>query len=119
VISIPLLLRRRAESGQASVELVALIPVLIAVCFALWQGLVAAQAAWLVGAAARAAARAQAVGGDALAAAGAQLPGSLRHGLRVTRQRDGGVDVSVRIPLVATGRSLGTVSARAQMDSQR
>lgn len=107
------------QRGQASVELVALIPAITALCFVLWQGLVAGQAAWLVGSAARAAARAEAVGGDAAAAARSRLPESLRHGLSVTRRRDGAVAVRVVIPLVVTHRSLGTVSATARMESQR
>ena len=46
------------ESGQATVELVALLPLLAAVGLALWQAVVAGQAMWLAGAAARSAARA-------------------------------------------------------------
>jgi TadE-like protein len=111
--------RVAGDRGQASVELVAVIPVIVALCFALWQGLVYGQAAWLAGAAARAAARAEAVGGDAGAAARSRLPAALRHGLRVTTGHDGAVAVRIRVPLVVTGRSLGTVSARAQMESQR
>jgi len=111
--------RATGEWGQASVELVAVIPVLVAVCLALWQGLVYGQAAWLAGAAARAAARAEAVGGDTAAAARSRLPAALRHGLRVTTGRDGDVAVRVRVPLVVTGAALGTVSAQAQMESQR
>jgi hypothetical protein len=52
----------RSTRGQASVELVALLPLLALNALALWQGVVAAQAAWLAGGAARAAARAQALG---------------------------------------------------------
>jgi TadE-like protein len=107
------------RQGQASVELVAVIPVIVALCFALWQGLVYGQAAWLAGAAARAAARAEAVGGDATAAARSRLPAALRHGLRVTTGGNGAVAVRIRVPLVVTGRSLGTVSARAKMESQQ
>ncbi len=107
----------RGSSGQASIELVALIPVIVALCFALWQGMLAGQAAWLAGSAARAAARAEAVGGDVAAAARSRLPSALRHGLRVTRH-DGGVSVRVVIPLVVTHRSLGTVSASARMEAQ-
>ena len=109
----------RDQQGQASVELVALIPAIVALCFVLWQGLVAGQAAWLVGSAARAAARAEAVGGDATAAARSRLPEALRHGLKVTQRRDGAVAVRVVIPLVVSHRSLGTVSATARMEPQR
>ncbi|MEA2226926.1 MAG: hypothetical protein QOF04_556, partial [Solirubrobacteraceae bacterium] len=48
------------ERGQATVELVALLPLLMLVALAAWQGVVAGQAIWLSGSAARAAARAEA-----------------------------------------------------------
>ncbi|HVW18454.1 MAG TPA: hypothetical protein VHB30_09410, partial [Solirubrobacteraceae bacterium] len=48
--------------GQASVELVALLPIVLLVGAALWQAVVAGQAIWLSGGAARAAARAAAIG---------------------------------------------------------
>jgi hypothetical protein len=111
--------RASADRGQASVELVAVVPIVVALCLALWQGLVYGQAAWLAGAAARSAARAQAVGGDAGAAARSRLPAALRQGLRVTTGGDGAVAVRIRVPLVVGGRSLGTVSARAKMEAQR
>ena len=49
-------------------ELVALMPVLAAVCLGCWQGVVAAQCWWLAGVGARAAARAEAVGKSPAAA---------------------------------------------------
>ena len=61
--------RLLTASGQASVELVALLPLLAAVALLAWQGVVAGQAIWLSGAAARAAARAFALGDDPTAAA--------------------------------------------------
>ena len=36
----------RSESGQASVELVGLLPLVAVIGFALWQAMVAGQAAW-------------------------------------------------------------------------
>ncbi len=105
--------------GQASVELVALIPVIVALSFALWQGLLFGQAQWLAGASARAGARAAAVGADVATAARSRLPAALRHGLRVSTARDGAVAVRVRVPLVASHLTLTTVSARAFMESQR
>ena len=39
----------RSESGQASVELVGLLPLVAVIGFALWQAMVAGQAAWLTG----------------------------------------------------------------------
>ena len=59
-------MRRIADQrGQATVELVALLPVLAALLAALWQAVLAGQAVWAATTAARAAARADAVGADA------------------------------------------------------
>ena len=79
----------RREGGQASVETVALLPLVVLVGALLWQAVVAGQALWLSGAAARAAARAAAVGADAQAAAKATLPPRLESGLRVRRWATG------------------------------
>ena len=59
----------RGEDGQAAVELVALLPLLALLALAAWQAVVAGQAAWLAAGAARASARAAAVGDDPAAAA--------------------------------------------------
>jgi hypothetical protein len=110
---------RRFESGQATVEFVALLPLLVLVGFALWQAVVAGQAAWLAGSSARAAARASAVGADARAAAVAVLPRSLRSGLRVSGSSDGTVRVQVGVPaVIGTGR-LATFSSTAHFKVQR
>jgi hypothetical protein len=107
------------QGGQASVELVALLPLLAVIGGVLWQIAVAGQAVWLAGAAARAAARAVAVGGDAPAAARGALPPRLEHGLRVTATGDrGAVRVAVRVPSVLTGGSLTTVSGTAAFPDQ-
>jgi hypothetical protein len=110
--------RLRDVSGQASVEFVALLPVVVLAAAALWQAVVAGQAIWGSAGAARAAARAQAIGGDAEASARAALPASLRRGLSVAA-RPGGVRVEVPIPLVLGGDRLATVTARASLPSQR
>jgi TadE-like protein len=107
------------ESGQATVELVAVLPLVVLVTLALWQAVVAGQAASLAGSAARAAARAQALGTDAPAAARAVLPRALQPGLRVTARGDGSVRVAVGVPAVLgdMGR-VGTVSAVARFVAQ-
>src|SRR4051794_24843087 len=92
-----MLIRARAEQGQASVELVAVVPLVLLVGLLLWQLAVAAQALWLCGNAARVAARAQAVGRDAGVAARSAVPAGLRGGLRVSRS--GGEAVRVRLPV--------------------
>jgi hypothetical protein len=109
---------RERERGQASVELVALLP-LIAVLAALgWQAVVAGQAIWLAGSAARAAARASAVGADAGAAARRTLPAHLRRGVAVRSRGADGVRVAIAIPSVVGAGRLGTVSARARLQDQ-
>jgi hypothetical protein len=107
-----------SSSGQASVETVALLPLVVLVGALLWQGLVAGQAAWLAGSAARGAARAAAVGGDPRRAARAALPARLEHGLRVRVSSAGVVRVRVRVPAVVGGGAVLAVSARASLRRQ-
>src|SRR5918911_2503584 len=102
---------RERERGQASVELVAVLPLLVLVGFAVWQAAVAGQAIWLAGAAARAAARAQALGADPSPAARGALPPRFERGLRVRAREDGGVTVTVRIPSVFGAGAVATTSA--------
>lgn len=109
----------RAQSGQATVEFIAALPLVAVVGFALWQAMVAGQAAWLAGSSAGAAARASAVGGDARAAAEGVLPGSLRPGLRVERKAGGTVRVRIRVPSVIGTGPLATLSSTAHFEVQR
>jgi hypothetical protein len=110
----------RGEEGQASVEMAALLPLVVLVGALLWQAVVAGQTLWLSGAAARAAARAAAMGGDAEAAARNALPPRLERGLRVRTATDGTtVRVSVGIPSVLTSGALTTVESRAAFPEQR
>ncbi len=88
------------ERGQASVELVAVLPCVLLVAAVVWQLVLVGHTAWLTAQAARAGARADAVGRDAEAAARSTLPRSLERGLEVDRAGTGGVRVSVRIPLL-------------------
>jgi len=109
----------RREDGQAAVELVALLPLVALLAAGAWQLAVAGHAAWSADAAARAAARAVATGGDARAAARASLPGRLEEGMRVRASADGDVRVVLRVPAVLGLRVLGTVSASAHFRPQR
>lgn len=109
----------RSQSGQATVEFVALLPLLALVGFVLWQAIVAGQAAWLAGSSARAAARASAIGSDPRAAAARILPGSLRHGLRVDTLSGGTVRVRVAVPSVVGGGRVATFSSTAHFAEQR
>ena len=110
---------RRREDGQAAVELVALLPLVALLAAGAWQLAVAGHAAWSADAAARAAARAVATGGDARAAARASLPGRLEEGMRVRASADGDVRVVLRIPAALGLRVVGTVSASAHFRPQR
>jgi hypothetical protein len=108
----------RAQRGQASVELVAVLPLVVLLSAALWQVAVAGQAAWLAGAAARAAARASAVGADPAAAARRVVPGPLARGLTVTATGAGSVVVRLGVPLVVGSGRLATLQQRARFASQ-
>ena len=91
---------RRSEAGQASVELVAVLPFVLLLGALCWQFALAGHAAWMSAHAARAGARADAVGADVGAAARSALPASLERGLEVERLNEGGVRVRVRVPLL-------------------
>jgi TadE-like protein len=103
-----------SQRGQATVELVALLPLVVLAAAVLLQVALAGHAAWSAAQAARAGARAVAVGGDPRAAARAALPASLARGLRVVRGRDGEVRVTVRVPS-PSGLDMGTVEQRARL----
>lgn len=107
------------DDGQATVELVALLPLVGLLAALLWQALLAGTAFWLSGSAARAAARAAAVGADPAAAARGVLPVRLERGLRVRRHADGSVDVMVQVPAALGGGTVGAVTTRARFEEQR
>src|SRR2546423_10815403 len=106
------------QRGQASVELVGLLPLLVVLVGLAWQAALAGQAVWLSGAAARAAARARAVGGDEVAAARSSLPPALGRLVRVERAGDGGIELALGVPAVVGGGRLATVRARARFAPQ-
>lgn len=110
--------RAAAEAGQATVELVAMMPLVALLAMVLWQAAVAGQAIWLAGSAARAAARAQAVGGAPADAARSVLPTRLERGLKVITARDGSVSLSLGVPLVTGPGRLTTVGAHARFVPQ-
>ena len=84
---------------------------------ALWQLALVGYATWAVHAAARAAARAHAVGADPAHAARAHLAESLEPGLRVSSSA-GDVRVAVRVPRLPGLPSLGHVNASAHFEPQ-
>jgi pilus assembly protein CpaE len=108
----------RAHQGQAAVELVAVLPLVACLLAGVWQLAVAGHTAWTAAGAAEAAARAEALGHDARAAARRRLPASLERGLRVRAADEGGVVVTVRVPS-SFGLHVGSVSARARFAPQR
>jgi hypothetical protein len=108
----------RSERGQASAELVALLPVLVLVLAGAWQLVLAGDALWHARVAARAAARASAVGADPRAAARAHLPARLEHALGVRADDNGDVRVSIHVPAVLGALDLGRISATAHFEPQ-
>jgi pilus assembly protein CpaE len=109
----------RRTDGQAAAELVALLPLAALLLAGAWQLAIAGHAVWAADAAARAAARAAAVGEDARAAARRELPGRLVRDVRVRDRGQGTVEVTVRIPPVLGLPVLGHTSATAHFRPQR
>ena len=110
----------RSDSGQASVELVAVLPIVIVAALVAWQLALAGHTLWMAAGAARAAARADTVGSDPERAARSALPRAMERELAVDRLRGGGVRVAVRVPLlVRAWRSPVTVSASSSLGRER
>jgi hypothetical protein len=106
------------DSGQAAVELVSVLPLAAVVLGLAWQAVLAGHAAAAVSSAARAAARADAVGASAELAARRHLADDLERGLRVRRRAAGAIEVSIRVPPVVRGIGLGRVSGTARFYPQ-
>ena len=105
--------RLRGEGGQASIELVATVPLVLVLTLVVAQLAVAGYALWSAGAAARAGARAGYVGGDAKEAARQSLPSPLRRDASI-RDSDG-VAVQVQAPALLPGVPSVPVTARADL----
>ena len=102
-----------AERGQASVELVAVIPALLLALLIAIQLAVAGYALWSAALAARAGARAAAVGRAAAPAARGALPTVLRRTARVRGRET--VEVRVHVPRVLPAVPRFAVSARTRL----
>ncbi len=102
------------EDGQAAAELVVVVPLLIALLAAVAQLAIAGYALWTAGDAARAGARAAAVGGDAEDAARSALPGWLEQHARVDAA--GPVEVRLQAPAVLPGVPAIPVTAQTSLD---
>lgn len=104
------------QRGQASVELVALLPLLALLLLALVQAALAGYVAWSASTAARAGARAVAVGRDPTGPVRAAAP---IGGARARIRRDGDT-LRVRLPVPSVlPLSLGFVSGAARLEAQR
>lgn len=103
------------ERGTASVELIAVVPLLLLAILVAAQIALVGQALWSAGVAARAAARAGLVGGRVEAAARRALPESMRSGARV--EEDEGVEVSVPVPRLLPALPRVRVSAAASLEA--
>jgi|SRR5215211_6657166 len=101
------------ERGQASVELVAAIPLMLVVTLVVAQLAVAGYALWSAGAAARAGARADYVGGNGKAAARHSLPIPLRAGASI--KDSDGMSVRVRAPALVPGIPPVPVTAKSDL----
>ena len=105
---------RGRQSGQAAVELVAAVPIVIVLALGAGQAAVAGYALWAAGNAARAGARAEHVGGDRERAALSALPGWLAERAEI----DGGARTRVRLeaPALIPGLPAIPVQAAASLD---
>jgi pilus assembly protein CpaE len=108
------------ERGQATVELLGVVPALLALGLVVWQLILVGHAAWMSAHAARAAARAALVGEDPEAAARSVLPRGLEAGLDVRSEGAGATRVAVPVPIVhRRWRSSVRVAARAGLEPVR
>lgn len=106
------------ESGQAAVELVAVLPLVALVLALAWQAVLAGQTAWSATVAARAAARAAALDEDPVATARARLDHGVAPAAEVRAGGNGRVTVSVPVPAVVPGIHLGRVEAEGTFRPQ-
>jgi len=112
--------RGTSESGQASVELLGAIPAVLLVGALVWQLALTGHTLGLCANAARAGARAEAVGRSGKSAARSALPRSLERGFEFKRETSGRVRVRIRVPLVLRRwRSPVSVSASAALVEAR
>jgi hypothetical protein len=104
----------RNQRGQAAVELVVAVPIVLIVVLAVAQLGIAGFALWTAGDAARTGARAELVGGEPEEAARSVLPGWLEQGAEV--EVADGVSVSVRAPALLPGVPAIPIRAASVLD---
>jgi pilus assembly protein CpaE len=103
------------DHGQASVELLAVLPALVACTLIAAHAVGAGWAYWSAANAARAGARAELVGRDSEQAARDALPGPLRSGASI--EAGDRVSVRVRVPALVPGFRLPLVAAASGLDA--
>ena len=108
--------RATERSGQASVELVAILPALVVCVLIAGHAVAAGWALWSAANAARAGARADLVGRDPVEAARRALPASMRPGATVSGEER--TRVTVRVPALLPGARPGKLSASASLDAE-
>src|SRR5262249_47612457 len=98
------------DGGQASVELLALLPALGLIIALAFQALLAGETWWLASVAAREGARASALGRDPAAAAASAVPSPFRPSRVAVSTADDDATVTVRlpIPLLIGGLRIGS-----------
>ena len=100
------------ERGQATVELLGVVPALLVLGLVAWQLILVGHSAWMSAHAARAAARADLVGEDPVAAARSVLRGA------EVEARDGAARVEVAVPIVHPGwRGPVDIAARTSLEA--
>ena len=107
----------KRDSGQATVEFVALIPVLLMLGWSVWQAALAGLTAEKAARTAHEAARAQAIGGAPAKSADRLLRKRFAQSAKITRTGTK-VTVKLEVPSVIPGLHLGTVSATAAFPRQ-
>lgn len=116
----------RSARGQASVELLAVLPFLVVCAIAAAHALPAGFALWSAADAAREGARAEHVGRDGERAARGALPGVLRGEGETeeggneggVRASDRGVRVAVRPPSLLPGANAGEIEVETALDPE-
>jgi pilus assembly protein CpaE len=102
----------RSERGQASVELVAVLPFVVLLAALVLQLAIVGYGLWTSANAARAGARAAHVGGDPREAARSAVPRQFRRGFEA---RGDPLDVSFRVPSLIPGVESIPVGAAADL----
>ena len=105
----------KSDRGQATIETLALLPVMFGLAIAGWQGLLVGWTALEAQQAARAAARAALGGEPPRAVALASLPAAMRDGLCLERT-GGRLILHVTVPSVVPGFRLSVAASAAEAD---